>query len=77
MNKSVVYARVVPYVCVILALAGVVFYVGHAISENNKPLCRLTVKIEDGKRAGPEVAEEVKAINHDLHCRKLVGNVDK
>lgn len=71
MRKAVVYARVVPYICMVLIVAGVVFYVGYAIDRNNRALCKLTVRIEEVGTNGPLV-EDVRELNKEYHCKRLV-----
>lgn len=71
MRHAVTYARVVPYICMVLMLGAVIFYVGYAIDKNNRALCKLTVRIEEVGTNGPLV-EDVKELNKEYHCKRLV-----
>lgn len=83
MNRAVVYARVMPYICIILALGAVVFYVGYAIDQNNKRTCRLYELIYQPQPDTPvpnpanprekrasEVRSEVGKLINEYDCRE-------
>lgn len=67
------YALLLFNVAQFILIAGLFIYIGHAIQENNRPLCRLTVKIEDNG-VNPEIKKEVTDINKEHNCRELVRN---
>lgn len=71
--RQLTYALLITFLCGIVSTAGLYLYVGYAISESHKPLCRLTVKIEDGGRASGQVMKEVLEMNRDYDCRRLVA----
>ena len=60
-----VYAFGLLLIATILAVAGVFTYVGYAIHQNNRPLCRLTVGIEE-VGTNQRLAPEVRLLNDDL-----------
>lgn len=71
-ERKLAYSLLVVFLSGILANVAVVIYVGRSIEQNNIPLCRLTVKIEDVSQNAPLI-KEVKDLNKDYHCRSLVG----
>lgn len=71
-ERKLTFALLGTFLSGIVASGLMYFYVGYAISESHRPLCRLTVPIEDGGRASGEVLKSVKDMNRDYDCRRLV-----
>lgn len=83
MNWRIAYARVMPYICIMLAIAATIFYVGYAIEENNKKTCRLyeiiyqpspTAPIPDPndptQERASEIRKEVGKLVSEFNCRE-------
>jgi hypothetical protein len=70
-TRKLTLALIIVLLSGVLANAAMIFYVGRAIEQNNVPLCRLTVKIEDVSQNAPLI-KEVQDLNKDYHCHLLV-----